>query len=98
MPMLPVVAGDAETRPADPALHAACSRRSASRPGALGFAGPLYGGVAARDRRHHAGAGLAACVSERRPAERAAKQLFAFSILYLFLLFATLLVERGWAG
>jgi protoheme IX farnesyltransferase len=35
---------------------------------------------------------------ERRPTERASKQLFAFSILYLFLLFAVLLIERGWGG
>jgi protoheme IX farnesyltransferase len=35
---------------------------------------------------------------ESRPADRAARNLFAFSILYLFLLFATLLVERGWGG
>ena len=35
---------------------------------------------------------------ERRPVERASQHLFAFSILYLFLLFATLLVERGWGG
>jgi protoheme IX farnesyltransferase len=35
---------------------------------------------------------------ERRPVERASRHLFAFSILYLFLLFATLLVERGWGG
>ncbi len=35
---------------------------------------------------------------ERAPAERACRNLFAFSILYLFLLFATLLVERGWGG
>ena len=35
---------------------------------------------------------------ERRPAERASRNLFAFSILYLFLLFAVLLVEQGWGG
>ena len=35
---------------------------------------------------------------ERRPAERASRNLFAFSILYLFLLFAVLLVDRGWGG
>jgi protoheme IX farnesyltransferase len=35
---------------------------------------------------------------ESRPAERASRNLFAFSILYLFLLFAVLLVERGWGG
>ena len=36
--------------------------------------------------------------ARRRPIERACRHLFAFSILYLFLLFATLLVERGWGG
>jgi protoheme IX farnesyltransferase len=35
---------------------------------------------------------------ERRPAERASRNLFAFSILYLFLLFAVLLIDRGWGG
>ena len=66
-------------------------------PWALGFAGPLYGATAAVT-------GVIMVVlawqvfCERRPAERASKQLFAFSILYLFLLFAVLLVERGWGG
>ena len=38
-----------------------------------------------------------ACYSERvgPDAERAAKNLFAYSVLYLFLLFAVLLVEQG---
>ena len=66
-------------------------------PWALGFAGPLYGATAAVT-----GAIMVALAwqvfCERRPAERASKQLFAFSILYLFLLFAVLLVERGWGG
>jgi protoheme IX farnesyltransferase len=35
---------------------------------------------------------------EEPPAERASRNLFAFSILYLFLLFAVLLVDRGWGG
>jgi protoheme IX farnesyltransferase len=35
---------------------------------------------------------------ERPPAERASRNLFAFSILYLFLLFAVLLADRGWGG
>jgi heme o synthase len=38
---------------------------------------------------------------EGREADRAAKQLFGFSILYLFLLFAVLLLEQSlarWAG
>ena len=33
--------------------------------------------------------------AKKRAAEQAAKQLFAFSILYLFVLFAVLLVEQG---
>ena len=35
---------------------------------------------------------------ERNPDDRASKHLFAFSILYLFLLYAVLLIERGWDG
>ena len=35
---------------------------------------------------------------ERPPAERASRNLFSFSILYLFLLFAVLLIDRGWGG
>jgi heme o synthase len=35
---------------------------------------------------------------ERAPAERASRNMFAFSILYLFLLYAVLLVDRGWGG
>ena len=35
---------------------------------------------------------------EGREADRAAKRLFGFSILYLFGLFAALLLERGLAG
>jgi protoheme IX farnesyltransferase len=63
----------------------------------LGFAGALYGVTAVV-------AGVIMMwlawqvFRERRPAERAARHLFAFSILYLFLLFAVLLVDRGWGG
>ena len=62
-----------------------------------GFAGALYGGVAVVT-----GAIMLALawqvLNERRPSERASRNLFAFSILFLFLLFVTLLVERGWGG
>ena len=81
---------------ADPALHAdpGAARHRAL---ALGYAGALYGLTAAV-----AGAIMLVLAwqvfRERRPAERASKHLFAFSILYLFLLFAVLLVERGWGG
>ena len=66
-------------------------------PWAFGFAGTLYGATAVL-----AGAVMLLLAwqvyNERRPADRASRNLFAFSILYLFLLFAVLLVERGWGG
>jgi hypothetical protein len=66
-------------------------------PWLLGFAGALYGITAVA-----AGAIMMVLgwqvLREQRPAERASRNLFAFSILYLFLLFAVLLVERGWGG
>jgi protoheme IX farnesyltransferase len=63
----------------------------------LGYAGPIYGAVAAVT------GALMMLLSiqvlrERAPVDRASRNLFAFSILYLFLLFAVLLVERGWGG
>ena len=48
VPMLPVVAGRDADAPADPALLAACSRRSALLPWLLGYAGLVYGAIAAR--------------------------------------------------
>ena len=96
VPMLPVVAGEVSTR-WQILLYTLLLVPLGVAPWALGFAGLLYGTVA--------------CVTgaimlllavqvlfERAPAERASRNLFAFSILYLFLLFAVLLVERGWGG
>ena len=64
-------------------------------PWLLGYAGPVYGVVAVAT-----GAllvGLAWRVrAEREGHRRRSKQLFGFSILYLFLLFAALLAEHGW--
>ena len=57
-----------------------------------GYAGALYGVVALA-----AGAAMIALalrVRAERHGHAAAKQMFAFSILYLFLLFAVLLVDR----
>ena len=96
IPMLPVVAGDANTR-TQILRYTLILAPLGIAPWALGFAGPLYGATAALT-----GAIMVVLAwqvfCERRPAERASKQLFAFSILYLFLLFAVLLVERGWGG
>ena len=96
IPMLPVVAGDLTAR-RQILRYTMILTPLGIAPWALGFAGPLYGLTAAA-----AGAIMMVLAwqvfCERRPAERASKQLFAFSILYLFLLFAVLLVERGWGG
>ncbi len=96
IPMLPVVKGDTTTR-RQILLYTMILAPLGVAPWALGYAGVLYGLTAV-------GTGaimllLAGRVLiERRPAEQASRHLFAFSILYLFLLFAVLLVERGWGG
>ena len=96
IPMLPVVAGDANTR-LQILLYTLVLVPLGIAPWALGFAGSLYGAVALVT-----GVGMLVLAvqvfRERRPAEQACRHLFAFSILYLFLLFAVLLVERGWGG
>jgi protoheme IX farnesyltransferase len=95
VPMLPVVAGAQETR-RQILLYSAALVPVGAAPWLLGFAGPLYGVTALL-----AGAAmvvLAWRVRGARPgrdADGAAGQLFAFSILYLFLVFAALLVEGG---
>ncbi|HZP75353.1 MAG TPA: heme o synthase [Pseudolabrys sp.] len=96
VPMLPVVAGDRETR-RQILLYTFILVPLGLAPWALGYAGWLYGVVATGT-----GAIMVALAlqvrAERRPDDRASKHLFAFSILYLFLLFAVLLVEQGWGG
>src|SRR5476651_1379438 len=96
IPMLPVVAGDGSTR-RHIMLYTLILVPLGIAPWPLGFVGALYGVTEAVT-----GAIMvllaAQVLRERRPVERACRNLFAFSILYLFLLFATLLVERGWGG
>jgi protoheme IX farnesyltransferase len=96
IPMLPVVAGDSYTRRYI-LFYTLLLVPLGVAPWPLGFAGALYGVIAIAT-----GAIMvllaAQVLRERRPVERACRHLFAFSILYLFLLFATLLVERGWGG
>ncbi len=96
IPMLPVVKGDANTR-LQILLHTLILVPLGLAPWLAGYAGLLYGVVAAVTGAIM----LVLAVQvyfERRPEERASRQLFAFSILYLFLLFAVLLVERGFGG
>jgi protoheme IX farnesyltransferase len=97
VPMLPVVAGLDETRK-QIVVYAALLVPLALAPSFMGFGGPFYTLAAI-----FLGAVFLALalnvyrVREGRAADRAAKQLFAFSILYLFGLFAALLAERSLA-
>jgi protoheme IX farnesyltransferase len=95
VPMLPVVAGADETR-RQIWLYALFLVPLAIAPALIGMAGIVYG---------IASAALGAVflylawkvrrITEGREADQAARQLFAFSILYLFLLFAVLLAEHA---
>jgi len=95
VPMLPVVAGAQETR-RQIWLYSLILVPLAITPVLIGLAGIVYGVVSAvlgavflylawKVRR----------ITEGREADQAARQLFVFSILYLFLLFAVLLVEHA---
>ena len=89
IPMLPVVAGTRETR-RQILIYALVLAPLGVAPWIAGYAGPLYGAVAAV-----AGAGIVALAVQvrRESGLSAAKRLFAFSILYLFVLFAVLLAD-----
>ena len=94
VPMLPVVHGPQETR-RQIWLYSLLLVPLAVAPAVIGLAGPVYavtsvvlGGIFLW---------LAWCVrkiTEGREADAAAKRLFGFSILYLFLLFAVMLGEH----
>jgi protoheme IX farnesyltransferase len=95
VPMLPVVAGAEETR-RQIWLYSLILVPLAITPVLIGLAGIVYGVVSAvlgavflylawKVRR----------ITEGREADQAARKLFVFSILYLFLLFAVLLVEHA---
>ena len=89
IPMLPVVAGKAHTR-RQILIYALLLVPLSFLPLFLGIAGIAYGAAAAI-----MGAGLLLLAFRvlRELGERAAQQMFRFSILYLFVLFAALLVE-----
>src|SRR5262249_19356913 len=98
IPMLPVVAGRAETR-RQILLYTGVLVPVSLAPWLLGYAGVLYGVTAVA-----AGAFLSLlayrvwAAGEGRASDLAARRLFGFSILYLFALFAGLLVDRAFIG
>src|SRR3954452_14365265 len=95
IPMMPNVAGPDSTR-RQILLYTLALVPCGFVPVLMGFGGLAYALVAALSGA--AMLGLAVEVFRRREGEaamRAAQHLFGFSILYLFLLFATLLAEHG---
>jgi len=98
VPMMPNVKGTARTR-LEILIYSSVLVPFATLPWFTGLGGSLYGVTAL------ATGGMflllaARCYRLRQgePAAKAARQLFAFSILYLFLLFAVLLAEHGLAA
>jgi protoheme IX farnesyltransferase len=91
VPMLPVVAGARATK-AQMLVYTVLLVPIALAPWALGLTGAVYAAVAAI-------LGLLFILAAVRvwfdSGERAARQMFAFSILYLFLLFTLMIVDRA---
>jgi protoheme IX farnesyltransferase len=95
VPMLPVVAGAGATR-AQILIYSLILAPLGMAPAVIGLGGALYAAAAA------VLGGIFVVMAfdcyrkrEGEAADRAAKNLFGYSVLYLFLLFAVLLVERG---
>ena len=90
VPMLPVVAGEAETR-RQILIYSVLLVATSFAPLLVGIAGPAYGVMATLTGALFL---LSAWrVWRENGTMRAARQLFGYSILYLFLIFATLLAE-----
>jgi protoheme IX farnesyltransferase len=96
VPMLPVVSGPEETR-RQILLYAVVLMPVGAAPWLLGYAGAIYGITALAAGAIMIGLAWRLRIA-RGDADKAAMQLFAFSIVYLFVLFAVLLVESGLAS
>jgi protoheme IX farnesyltransferase len=93
VPMLPVVRGKTVTR-WNIFAYTLLLVPFGLAPVALGFAGPVYLAAAAGLGAWFAWASVAVLCEGDEEGEGAAKRLFGISILYLFALFASLIVER----
>ena len=93
VPMLPVVAGQAATT-RQILIYSGLLVLASELPWVLGFAGAVYGAIVAV-----CGAFFLLLVLQLNrsfgPDRRAAHRLFVFSICYLFVLFAALLIDHG---
>jgi protoheme IX farnesyltransferase len=93
IPMLPVVAGAAETK-RQILVYCVLLLPISIVPCALGFAGAIYGVTAGMSGAIMIMLAMQLCKSSDGD-KRGAPRLFAFSILYLFVLFAALLAEAA---
>jgi len=95
IPMLPVVAGDAVTR-RQIFLYTLPMAAAAVAPWALGLAGMLYGvtAILLTGWFLYLAARVGMRTSQAEDAMKPEKRLFAFSILYLFLLFGVLVADH----
>ena len=94
VPMLPVVAGEDETR-RQMLYYAVALVPLSTAPWALGFTGATYGAVAVALTTAFA---ALAFRLRRTPSRRLARHTFGFSILVLFAIFAAFVVDQGVVG
>ncbi len=96
VPMLPVIAGPRETK-RQMLLYTLVLWPVTLMPWFFGIAGPIYGVTAAMLSLVFTGTAVRVC---RDPTDKSARQMFVFSLLYLFLIFCFALVDRvaggGW--
>jgi protoheme IX farnesyltransferase len=90
IPMLPVVAGPRETK-RQMLIYTLMLWPATLAPWFLGLAGPLYGVCAGILSLLFTGTAIRVW---RDPSDRSARHMFAFSLLYLFLIFTVLLVDH----
>ena len=95
VPMLPVVAGERVTR-TQIGLYTIPMGVAAIAPWPLGLTGAIYGGIAIAGTALFALLALRVATRTAGPGDamKPEKQLFSYSILYLFVLFAGLVVDR----
>jgi protoheme IX farnesyltransferase len=91
IPMLPVVAGPLETK-RQMLLYTLVLWPVALTPSLLGIADAFYGACSLMLSAAFTGS---AVLVWRDPTERSARRMFAFSLLYLFLIFSLLLLDHA---
>jgi protoheme IX farnesyltransferase len=91
VPMLPVVAGARETK-RQMLLYTILLWPVTLAPSMIGIAGPVYAAGAVLLNGIFTGSAVLVC---RDTTDRSARRMFAFSLLYLFLIFSLLLVDHA---